>query len=100
MPREKYQTRLPDDTAKRVDVYNAEHGISHAEGVRRLIQAGLEAEAEDDDAEAEDDDAEAEDDDADDGLERAAQSGTIIAVVIIGVIALLVLNLVASLGLI
>ena len=93
MPREKYQTRLPDDTAKRVDVYNAEHGISHAEGVRRLIQAGLEAEAEDDDAEAEDDD-------ADDGLERAAQSGTIIAVVIIGVIALLVLNLVASLGLI
>ena len=93
MPREKYQTRLPDDTAKRVDVYNAEHGISHAEGVRRLIQAGLEAEAEDDDAEAEDDD-------ADDGLERAAQSGTIIAVVIIGVIALLVLNLVASLGVI
>ena len=86
MAREKYQTRLPDDTAKRVDAYNAEHGISQAEGVRRLIQAGLEAEVEDDDA--------------DDGLERAAQSGTIIAVVIIGVIALLVLNLVASLGVI
>ena len=86
MAREKYQTRLADDTAKQVDAYNAEHGISQAEGVRRLIQAGLEAEAEDDDA--------------DDGLERAAQSGTIIFIVILGVIALLVLNLVASLGVI
>ena len=88
MSREKYQTRLADDTAKRVDGYNAEHGISQAEGVRRLIRAGLEAEAEDDDA------------DDEDGLQRAAQSGTIIFIVILGVIALLILNLVASLGVI
>ena len=86
MAREKYQTRLPDDTAKRVDAYNAEHGITQAEGVRRLIQAGLEAEADDEDT--------------DDGLERAAQSGTFILLVILGVIGLLVLNLIASLGVI
>ena len=84
MPREKYQTRLPDDTAKRVDVYNAEHGISHAEGVRRLIQAGLEAEAEDDETD-------------DQNTKRAAQNATIYFLILAG---LLTLNLVATLGVI
>ena len=84
MAREKYQTRLPDDTAKRVDAYNAEHGITQAEGVRRLIQAGLEAEAEDDDAE-------------DENTYRAAQNATIYFLILAG---LLTLNLVATLGVI
>ena len=84
MPREKYQTRLPDDTAKRVDAYNAEHGISQAEGVRRLIQAGLEAEAEDDETD-------------DQNTKRAAQNATIYFIILVG---LLTLNLVATLGLI
>ena len=84
MPREKYQTRLPDDTAKRVDAYNAEHGISQAEGVRRLIQAGLEAEVEDDDTD-------------DENTYRAAQNATIYFLILAG---LLTLNLVATLGVI
>ena len=84
MPREKYQTRLPDDTAKRVDAYNAEHGISQAEGVRRLIQTGLEAEAEDDETD-------------DQNTNRAAQNATIYFLILAG---LLTLNLVATLGLI
>ena len=84
MAREKYQTRLPDDTAKRVDAYNAEHGITQAEGVRRLIQAGLEAEADDEDTD-------------DENTYRAAQKATIYFVILAG---LLTLNLVATLGVI
>ena len=80
MSRRKFQTRLADDTAEKVDEYLAERGISQAEGVRRLIQIGLEAEAE-----------------ADDDTQRAAQNGTIYFIILVG---LLVLNLVATLGVI
>ena len=83
MARRKFQTRLSEDTAEEVDVYNAERGISQAEGVRRLIQAGLEAEASDDDD--------------DDETERAAQQGTIYFVILA---ALLALNLAATIGVI
>jgi hypothetical protein len=43
MASEKYQTRLPSDHAERVDQFVDERGISKAEGVRRLILAGLDA---------------------------------------------------------
>lgn len=86
MARRKFQTRLADDTAEQVDEYIGELGISQAEGVRRLIQAGLEAEADDDD-----------EDDTDDDTERAAQRGTIYFLIIIG---LLTLNLAATYGVI
>lgn len=79
MSRRKFQTRLADDVAEEVDEYLAERGISQAEGVRRLIHAGLEAEADDDD----------------DDLERAGQRGTIYFVIVVG---LLVLNLAATVG--
>lgn len=47
MPQDRYQTRLPADTADKVDTYVDEHEISEAEGVRRLIQTGLEIERDD-----------------------------------------------------
>lgn len=47
MAREKYQTRLPADTAEKVDEYRDEADISQAEAVRRLIEAGLEVERDD-----------------------------------------------------
>lgn len=50
MPKERYQTRLSDDRAERVDKYVQDHDISQSEGVRRLILAGLEAETETDDS--------------------------------------------------
>lgn len=47
MAREKYQTRLPEDTAGDVDEYIKERGISQSEGVRRLVETGLEVERDD-----------------------------------------------------
>jgi len=44
MPNPRYQTRLPEDDAERVDEYVDEHGVSQSEAVRRLIRRGLEAE--------------------------------------------------------
>jgi hypothetical protein len=45
MPQDRYQTRLPTDDAERVDDYAENHDISESEAVRRLIRAGLNAEA-------------------------------------------------------
>lgn len=42
MAQELYNTRLPSDTAQRVDEYMEEHDISKSEAVRRLVSAGLE----------------------------------------------------------
>ena len=81
MPREKYQTRLPADTGEQVDEYIDEHEISQSEAIRRLVEAGLEA---NDQSEGTD-------------TERAGQRGTIYFLV---VVLLLVLNLVATLGVI
>jgi hypothetical protein len=47
----RYQTRLPADDAERVDEYVETNGISQAEGVRRLIRAGLKAESQNDEPE-------------------------------------------------
>ena len=82
MAREKYQTRLAADMAEKVDEYKDELDISQAEAIRRLIEAGLEAEAS-----------------AETGgeTERAAQRGTIYFIIIVG---LLTLNLIATLGVI
>ena len=49
MPREKYQTRLPADTAAEVDDYIDEHDVSQSEAIRRLVESGLEAQDEPDD---------------------------------------------------
>jgi len=49
MPQKKYQTRLPDDDAERVDEFVENRDISQAEAVRRLIRAGLEVERDDGD---------------------------------------------------
>lgn len=49
MARKKYQTRLPADTADEVDEFIDERDISQAEGIRRLVQSGLEAQDEPDD---------------------------------------------------
>jgi Arc/MetJ-type ribon-helix-helix transcriptional regulator len=46
MPNPRFQTRLPEDDAERVNEYVEEHGVSQSEAVRRLIRAGLEAEEE------------------------------------------------------
>jgi len=47
MPREKYQTRLPADTAGEVEEYIDENDISQAEAIRRLVETGLEVERDD-----------------------------------------------------
>lgn len=41
MPKQRYQTRLPEDKASEVDEYKQERGISDAEAVRRLVLKGL-----------------------------------------------------------
>jgi hypothetical protein len=47
MPRkERYQTRLDPDDAAAVDEFAEEREIGESEAVRRLIRAGIEAEAE------------------------------------------------------
>lgn len=79
MPKKKYQTRLPADTAEDVDEYRDEHEISQAEAVRRLVSAGLKAEA-----------------DGDGETHRAAQVGTVYVIIGLG---LLAANLVATLAL-
>ena len=84
MAKEKYQTRLPADTADEVDDYIAEREISQAEGIRRLVESGLKAEAEPGD-------------EPNGQLERAHQRGTLTTAIIIG---LLTLNLVLTLGVI
>ena len=81
MPREKYQTRLPADTAAEVDDYIDEHDVSQSEAIRRLVESGLEAQDEPDDDTA--------------GETHRAASGPVIPLVII---VLLVLNLAVSLG--
>jgi len=43
MPKERYQTRLPEDKAKEVDEYKQNRGISDAEAVRRLVLKGLDS---------------------------------------------------------
>ena len=45
MAREKLQTRADPDTVEDVTSYAEEKGISEAEAVRRLLRAGIEAEA-------------------------------------------------------
>jgi len=41
MGKTKYQTRLDDDDAERVDEYTEDRGINQSEAVRRLVRAGL-----------------------------------------------------------
>jgi hypothetical protein len=48
MAQTKYQTRLPNDDAERVEKYVESRNISQAEGIRRLIRAGLDVEAPED----------------------------------------------------
>ena len=71
MAQDRFQTRLPADDADRVEEYRAANEISQAEAVRRLIRAGLEAEWEDDDLGQ---------------LERAGQTGTVMAVVLVALL--------------
>jgi len=90
----KYQTRLPDDDADRVEEYLDEHEISQSEGVRRLIRAGLYAESRERDL----DDTIAAlvkaqrqlDDDRDNEAQwhRAAQTGTVISIAVITLLAI------------
>jgi metal-responsive CopG/Arc/MetJ family transcriptional regulator len=91
----KYQTRLPDDDADRVDEYLDEHEISQSEGVRRLIRAGLYNESRERDlddtiaalvkAQRQLDD----DDRANEaGWHRAAQTGTVISIAVITLLAI------------
>lgn len=47
MPNEKFQTRLPDDTAEKVYEYMDEHNVSQSEAIRRLVERGLVVEAAD-----------------------------------------------------
>jgi len=49
MSRKKYQTRLSDDTAERVEQYIEDRDISEAEAMRRFIGTGLEVEEYSDD---------------------------------------------------
>jgi hypothetical protein len=70
----RYQTRLPADDAERVDEYVEANGVSQAEGVRRLIRAGLEAESQDDDDRGE--------------VQRAAQVATVVSTVLVAIFAL------------
>ena len=81
MPREKYQTRLPADTAAEVDDYIDEHDVSQSEAIRRLVESGLETQDEPDEAT--------------DGEIHRAGSGPVIPLVII---ILLLANLAVSLG--
>lgn len=43
MTKEKYQTRLPSNVADEVDEFIDDRDISQAEGVRQLIERGLDA---------------------------------------------------------
>jgi len=43
MMKEKYQTRLPSNVADEVDEFIDDRDISQAEGVRQLIERGLDA---------------------------------------------------------
>jgi len=63
----RYQTRLPSDDAERVDEYVRDRDISQSEAVRRLIRAGLETVADD----------EEDGDDRAGAVERARQNGTL-----------------------
>jgi len=47
MAREKYQTRLPADTAEKVNDYIEDREISQSEAIRRLVETGLEVERDD-----------------------------------------------------
>jgi metal-responsive CopG/Arc/MetJ family transcriptional regulator len=78
MPREKYQTRLPADTAERVNDYIDNHEVSQSEAIRRLIEAGLEVERDDGEILDTRDMAEAHIN------ERARQSGTILMLLMLG----------------
>jgi cell division protein FtsX len=69
----RYQTRLPADDAERVDEYVEANDVSQAEGVRRLIRAGLEAESQDDDRGE---------------IQRAAQVATVVSTVLVAIFAL------------
>ena len=70
----RYHTRPPADDAERVDEYVEAKGVSQAEGVRRLIRAGLEAESQDDDDRGE--------------VQRAAQVATVVSTVLVAIFAL------------
>jgi metal-responsive CopG/Arc/MetJ family transcriptional regulator len=49
MANPKYQTRLPNDDAERLDNFVDEHDISESEAVRRLVRTGLDVEDPDND---------------------------------------------------
>ena len=51
MTRERYQTRLDEDVARKVDAYVARNDLTQSEGVRRLVREGLESVNSDDLAE-------------------------------------------------
>ena len=57
MPNPRYQTRLHQDNADRVDQYVEEHDVSQSEAVRRLIREGLDA-VEEDERETDEEEAE------------------------------------------
>jgi hypothetical protein len=104
MAKKRYQTRLPADQAEQVDEYIEQRQISEAEGVRRLVLAGLEAEGMEDSAgvDSDEDDADEADEDAEvvDASTRTLRSGQMgatflqwIQIVLLVVIAALVVGL-------
>lgn len=78
MAREKYQTRLPADTAEQVNDYIEDREISQSEAIRRLVETGLEVER--DDGEIID----TRDMATVNMNERARQSGTILMLLLLG----------------
>ena len=72
MPREQLQARCDPDTIDEVQQLADEKGISKSEAVRRLIRTGLEAKADEADDEPE--------------TRRAAQSGVLLWLLLIGLL--------------
>jgi len=90
MARKKYQTRLPADTADEVDEFIDEREITQAEGIRRLVESGLEAQDEPDEYEG-------------GRIERAGYPRGVIPAILVLVLVstiLLVVDLIVSLGVI
>jgi hypothetical protein len=93
--KKQYQTRLESDTADRVDEYRDENEMTDAEAVRRLVRAGLEAQDHPTRQEIADklDRVRAEMPDGDDRANeaewhRAAQTGTVISIAVITLLAI------------
>jgi hypothetical protein len=94
--KKQYQTRLDPDVADRVDQYAADNDLTKSEAIRRLVREGIEASGGPTREEIVDDLAEIQStiegvrrelDDTGDDIQRAAQVGTVISLVVIAVVA-------------